>query len=88
MQVFVRTLSGKTITLDVDPSDTVGHAMRKIQDAEGVPRHAQRLVAAGRSLLSPCRLMDQGIVNESVLQLLLPLRGGAKKGKGKGKGKG
>jgi len=76
MQIFVKNLDGKTITINIKPTDTIKQLKSKVQEKVGVPADAQRLIFSGKQLEDGRLVSDYHIQKESTLFLVLRLRGG------------
>jgi ubiquitin len=76
MQIFVKTLIGKTITIDIENSDTISNIKEKIEYKDGIPSISQRLSFSGKYLEDTKKISDYNIIKESTIHISLSLKGG------------
>mgnify|MGYP002389361132 CR=1 FL=1 len=75
MQIFVKTLTGDTLTIEVDGDTTIEQTKMKIQDQNGVPPDLMRLIFAGKQLEDDRTLSSYNIQKEDTMHLVLQMRG-------------
>ena len=76
MMIKVKTLTGKEVEVDIEPSDTVARIKERVEEKEGIPPAQQRLIFAGKQMLDDKQARDYNMEEGSVLHLVLALRGG------------
>lgn len=75
MQIYVKSLTGKTTTLDVESTDMIEEVKQKIRVKDGIAEADQRLIYGGQQLEDSRTLADYSVQKESVLHLVLKTRG-------------
>ena len=76
MMIKVKTLTGKEVEVDIEPSDTVARIKERVEEKEGIPPAQQRLIYAGKQMTDDKTASDFGMEGGSVVHLVLALRGG------------
>uniref|UniRef100_A0A915CLH7 Ubiquitin-like protein NEDD8 n=1 Tax=Ditylenchus dipsaci TaxID=166011 RepID=A0A915CLH7_9BILA len=76
MLIKVKTLTGKEIELDIEPTDRVDRIKEKVEEKEGIPPPQQRLIFAGKQMNDDKTAAEYKVAGGSVLHLVLALRGG------------
>jgi ubiquitin len=76
MQLFVKTLTGKTVSIEVEEGESIEDVKAKIAEKEGIPPEQQRLIFGGQQLQDAKTLQDYNVGDDATLHLVLRLRGG------------